>query len=108
MREWVTLLEEAIDNKLRKWRKSNTVENPGAVNFQWQFEQTLMVLAIVWINNHETVTFHCIGPSACHRYIYYGLNRKTFNRVCDRVGNLAQLVMHPPVDPDSMDDLDKV
>lgn len=99
MREWVASLEEVVDNKLIKWRKGNPVENPEAVSLQWQFEQSLMIITITWNDRQETVIFHCVGPTTCHRYIYFGLTNKTFNKICDRVGNLAQIIMHPPIDP---------
>jgi hypothetical protein len=99
MREWVSSLETVCDNRLRKWKKFNIVQNGGSVNLQWQFEETLIIINITWNDKRESVTFHCIGPQACHRYVFDGLTDKTFNKVCDRVGNLAQVIMHPPIYP---------
>lgn len=99
MREWVASLEEVMDNKLRNWKKVNVVQDDKSVNLQWQFEQTMMILNISWTDGNENVSFHCIGPIACHQYVFSGLDNKTFNKICDRVGNLAQVIMHPPIDP---------
>ena len=99
MREWVATLEEMIDNKLQKWKKNNVVQDGHDVNLQWQFEQTLMMINILWTDRTEAVVLHCIGPSVCHRYFFDGLTDRTFNKVCDRVGNLSQIIMYPPRDP---------
>ena len=96
MREWVASLEEMIDNKLKKWKKHNVVQDGQAVNLQWQFEETMMMVNVLWTDKTEAVVLHCVGPMVCHRYFFDGLTDRTFNKVCDRVGNLAQSIMYPP------------
>lgn len=99
MREWVSSLEEIIDNKLRKWRKENPIENGEAVHLRWQFEQTHVHLDIFWQDKKETVSMKYLSPRASHEYLWHGLDDRTFNKVMDRVGNLAQVTMYPPIDP---------
>lgn len=98
MREWVASLEGIVDNKLRKWRKENPIENGEAVHLRWQFEQTHIQIDIFWEDRKETVMLKLIGPRSSHDFMWHGLDDKTFNKVMDRVGNLAQVVMYPPVD----------
>lgn len=99
MREWVAALEEVIDNKLRKWKKENKIENGEAVQLRWQFEQTHINIDIFWEDRKETVKLQYLSPRADHQFIWHELNDKTFNKVMDRVGNLAQVTMHPPLEP---------
>lgn len=100
MREWVASLEEMIDNKLKKWRKENKIENGEAVHLRWQWEQTHMQIDVFWEDSKETLTLEYMSPRSSHSYMWHGLDDKTFNRVQDRIGNLAQNAMHPPIDPD--------
>lgn len=99
MREWVASLEEVIDHKLQKWKKSNRMENGEAVQLRWQWEQTHMSLNIFWEDQKEMVNLEYASPRISHSYQWHGLDNKTFNRVMDRVGNLAQVTMTPPIDP---------
>ena len=99
MREWTSALEEMIDNKLSKWIKRNPIQNGESILLGWQFEQTCMSLFVFWEDGKESVNLQCIGPRVSHSYFWNGLTDKTFNQVADRVGNLAQIVMHPPIDP---------
>jgi hypothetical protein len=99
MREWVSSLESIVDNKLRKWKKESRIENGECVQVEWQFEQTHIIMDIFWLDSEETVKLHYFGPRAHHSFIWHGLTDKTFNKVQDRVGNLAQVTMHPPIDP---------
>lgn len=99
MREWVSALEGIIDNKLRKWRKENPIENGEAVHLRWQFEQTHMQLDIFWQDKKESVTLKYLSPRITHEYLWHGLDDRTFNKVMDRVGNLAQVTMYPVIDP---------
>lgn len=99
MREWVASLEEVIDHKLQKWRKIPKVENGESVQLAWQWDQTRVTLNIFWEDQKETVNLQYTSPRVGHTYHWHGLADKTFNRVMDRVGNLAQITMHPPIDP---------
>lgn len=98
MRDWVASLEEVIDNKLKKWRKENKIENGESVQLRWQFEQTHIHLDIFWEDKKESVNFKYMSPRIDHSYQWDGLTDKTFNRIMDRVGNLAQVTMYPPID----------
>jgi hypothetical protein len=98
MRDWVASLEGIIDNKLRKWKKENRIENGEAVQLRWQFEQTHVHMDIFWRDKQESITLKYIGPRASHEYLWHGLDDRTFNKICDRVGNLAQVTMYPPID----------
>ena len=104
MREWIASLDEMISNKLRKWMKQNPIENGESVRLAWQFEQTTMKLYIFWEDKKELIKLKCEGPRIDNIYLWHGLDDKTFNKVADRVGNLAQVTMHPPIDP--LDTLD--
>lgn len=99
MRDWVAALEEMIDNKLRLWKKGNPIENGESVRLSWQFEQTCIQIFLFWEDGKEFVNLKCMGPRADHGYSWSGLDNRTFNKICDRIGNLAQVIMHPPIDP---------
>lgn len=99
MREWVSALEAVVDNKLKKWKKENKVENGESVQLRWQFEQTHMHLDIFWEDHKESVIFHYLSPRIDHSYRWHGLDETTLNRVMDRVGNLAQVTLCPPIEP---------
>ncbi len=98
MREWVSSLEEVVDNKLIKWLKASKIENGASVLMSWQFEQTYFHLYVFWEDGKEAVILNYLGPWDGCNYRCSGLNNKTFNRIMDRVGNLAQIVMTPPID----------
>lgn len=99
MRDWVSSLEEVIDNKLRGWKKESRIENGEVVQVQWQFEQTHIIIDIFWHDNEELVHLAYFGPRAKHNFTWHGLSDRTYNRVQDRIGNLAQITMYPPMDP---------
>lgn len=99
MREWVASLEGIIDNRLRKWRKSNKIENGEAVHLAWIWEQTHINLIVFWEDKKESVSVKYMSPRIDHAYHWHGLDDRTFNKVMDRVGNLAQVTMFPPIDP---------
>lgn len=99
MREWVASLEEVIDNKLKKWRKIPKVENGEAVQLAWQWEQTRISIDIFWEDKKETVNFSYTSPRTDHFHRWHGLDDKSFNQIMDRIGNLAQITMHPVIDP---------
>ncbi len=99
MREWVCSLEEVIDNKLRKWKKEPKMENGEVVELRWTYELTHVHLEIFWEDKKETVKLQYLSPRGDHNYLWHELNDRTFNKICDRVGNLAQVTMHPPIDP---------
>lgn len=98
MREWVASLEEIIDNKLNKWRKIPKVENGEAVQLAWQWEQTRLSMNIFWEDHKEGVNVEYTSPRTDHSFRWHGLNDKTFNKIMDRTGNLAQTTMYPAID----------
>ncbi len=98
MREWVGSLEGFIDKKLQKWRKENKIENGEAVQLRWQWEQTHFQLDIFWEDKKESVTLQFLSPRVSHTYQWHSLDDKTFNKILDRVGNLAQSAMYPPIE----------
>ncbi len=100
MREWISTLEDCIDKKLKKWIKESRIENGEVVQIEYQFEQTHIVLDIFWHDKEETVNLHYFAPRAKHLFTWHGLNDKTFDRIQDRIGNLAQTTMHPPLSPE--------
>lgn len=100
MREWVALLESEIDGRLTKWKKESRIENGEAVQVEWQFSQTHIIIDIFWEDGKEAVFLHYIAPRAAHKYSWHGLNSQTANRVMDRVGNLAQHTMYPIIEPE--------
>src|SRR5882757_5321535 len=93
MREWVSSLEVMIDNKLNKWKKESRIENGEAVQVEWQFNLTHIILDIFWEDGKEAAHLQFHSPRSSFRYEWAGLNNKTFNKVMDRVGNLAQVAM---------------
>ncbi len=100
MREWIASLEEMADNKLKKWRKESKIENGEAIQLRWQFEQSHIILDVFWEDKKETVHFQYHSPRASHRFEWPGLTDVTFNKVQDKIGNLAMITMHPPLDPE--------
>lgn len=99
MRDWIASLEEVIDNKLNKWRKIPKVENGESVQLAWQWDQTRLSMNIFWEDQKENVNLYYGSPRTDHAYRWHGLNDLTFNKIMDRVGNLAQVAMYPPIDP---------
>ncbi len=95
MREWVASLEEVIDNKLKLWKKESRIENGECVQVEWQFEQTHVIMDIFWDDHKEFINLMYLAPRAKHSYMWHGLTDKTFNKVMDRIGNLAQMTMYP-------------
>lgn len=100
MREWVSQLEVVIDKKLKLWRKVNLIQNGEAVQLSWQFEQAHIHLNIFWEDAKEIVKLQYLTPRADHAFQWHGLNERTIDMIHDRIGNLAQITMHPPVRPD--------
>lgn len=100
MREWVSSLESIIENKLKGWKKLQKIENGRIVQLAWQFEQSHVIIDIFWHDGQETVRLYVFGPIEDHDYTWHGLNNKTFNLVQDRIGNLTQMIMYPPIIPD--------
>lgn len=95
MREWVASLESVIDNKLRKWLKESRIENGEAVQAEWQFNLTHIILDIFWEEGKESVHMLFHSPRSTFQYRWSGLTDKTFDKIMDRVGNLAQVAMYP-------------
>src|SRR5580693_113568 len=104
MRDWIVSLETVADNKLVKWRKIPKVENGEAVQLAWQWDQTRIALNVFWEDGKELVNMQYTSPRISHTYSWHGLGDRTFNKVMDRLGNLAQITMHPPIDPMDFDD----
>lgn len=99
MREWVSALEEILDNKLRKWRKDNKIENGEVVQMRWQFEQMHFHMDVFWKDKAERIHLRFMSPRADYTFTWDELSDRTFNKVMDRVGNIAQSAMYPPIDP---------
>lgn len=99
MREWVASLEHHIDVRLKKWKKEPRIENGEAVQLRWQFEQTHVLLDIFWEDKHENAHLQYLSPRIDHSFRWHGLDGRTLNKIMDRIGNLAQVTMHPPIDP---------
>lgn len=98
MREWVASLEGVIDNKLAKWKKTPRIENGEAVMLGWQFELTLMILYIFWEDKKEMVKFRFQSPRDSHGHGWSGLDDTTFDKIMDRIGNLAQIAMYRAIE----------
>lgn len=98
MRDWVATLEGFIDGKLFKWRKIPKVENGASVQLAWQWEQTRISMNIFWKDGMELAVFSFTSPLIDHVYRLFGLTDKTFDKIMDRVGNLAQVTMYPLID----------
>lgn len=103
MRDWVATLEEMVDLKLMKWRKIPKVENGEAVQLAWQWEQTRLSLNVFWEDGKEMATLSYTSPRTDHGFRLHGLNNRTFNRLQDRIGNLAMSAMHPSIDPEDIE-----
>lgn len=91
--DWTIELEEMVDTKLKKWKKDDPVRSVQSVQYRWQFHQTHILLDVFKDVLH--FTYH--NPRAHQRFEWYGLTDETFDRVQDKVGNLAQITMHPPI-----------
>ena len=97
MREWVTSLEGMLDNKLKNWDKHRKWENGEAIHLMWQWEQTIIKLDVFWEDAKEVIRLKLISPRSFYDFMWDGLNDRTFNKIQDRVGNLAMAIMHPPL-----------
>ncbi len=75
------------------------MENGESVQLAWQWEQTRISMNIFWEEKKETVHLSCTSPRTDHDYRWHGLTDNTFNKIMDRVGNLAQTTMYPAKDP---------
>lgn len=98
MRDWVSSLEEIIDNKLKKWKKESRIENGEVVQVEWQFEQTHIILDIFWHDGEELIHLALFSPRDKHNFTWHGLTDRTFNKVQDRIGNLLTVMLNPPLD----------
>lgn len=99
MRDWIISLESMLDHKLRKWKKDDKMENGEVVQLRYQFEQTHILIEIFWHDKQEIVQLQYLGPRSRYSFLWHGLDERTFDRVMDRVGNLAQTTMFPPLEP---------
>jgi hypothetical protein len=99
MRDWIAALEVMVNNKLTRWDRQRKWENGEVVHLMWQWEQTIMKLDIFWQDEKEIIRLKYFSPHEDHDYMWNGLNNSTFNKVQDRIGNLAMRTVHPPIDP---------
>lgn len=97
--EWVSSLEEMIDNKLRRWVKEPRLDTDDVIQYAWRWKHSRMILNVFWRDGGEGVCLQYASPRVSHEYRWHGLVNQTFNRVMDRVGNLAQTTMYPPIEP---------
>jgi hypothetical protein len=97
-KEFADKIEYAIDNKLKKWKKYNSIVDKKSTQMEWQFEQTRFALHIFPNDEEEMVILQFFNPIHCARWTWSGLNDKTINKIIDRMGNLAQTTMYPPRD----------
>lgn len=101
MREWVATLEGTIDTRLNKlWKKESRIENGEAVQIEWQFEQTHIMIDIFWIDDAESVILKYLSPRTSHQFMWNGLNNRTVDRIMDRVAHLVMRTMYPPLEPE--------
>ncbi len=100
-REWVEPLEAMLDGKLKKWKKYDRWEDGEIFQLHWQFELTHITMDIFWQNHQEMLILNYAGPRSDHNFMWHGLDKKTFNHVQDRIGNLVMATMHPVIDPES-------
>jgi hypothetical protein len=98
-REWVASLEGLLDHKLKKWLKENPCSNGEVIQLRWTFEQTHIHLDIFWEDQKETISLHYLSPRGNHDFLWHGLDDKVISKISDRIGNLAQITMHPAIDP---------
>lgn len=99
MRQWTADLEGIIDNKLKKWQKIPMMQNGKAVQLTWHFGQSWIMLNIFWEDGEERVDLAFLSPPMDYDYSFPRLTDLTFNRVSERIGNLAMLALHPPIEP---------
>lgn len=100
MRLWVSRIEEYVDQKLKRFKKGDRIENGEVVTLSWQYLQTTFTLEIFWEDHVETVRLIYNSPRNSQDFLWHGLNNKTVNRIVDRVGNLAQHTLAPPIEPE--------
>lgn len=98
MRDWVSALEQVVENKLKGWKKESRIENGECVQIEWQFEQTHIIIDIFWHDHEELVKLHIFGPRVNHGFTWHGLTNRTFNKVQDRIGNMIGFILNPPLD----------
>ncbi len=100
MQDWTAGLESMVDNKLKKWDKHRKWENREAIHYLWQWEHTLIKIDVFWRDQKETIRLKYTSPREDHDFMWHGLDLLTFNKIQDRVGNLAMTTMHPIIDPE--------
>lgn len=98
-RAWIISLEEMVGKKLKKWDKQRKWENGEVIHIMWQWEHTIIKMDIFWEDKKETIKLLCVGPRENHEYIYHSLTTKSLRQLEDRIGNLAMLIFHPPIEP---------
>lgn len=99
MREWISILEGEIDDRLKTWKKESRIENGEAVQIEWQFEQTHVLIDIFWRDGMESAHLKLFSPRSSYSFIWHGLTDQTYHRIMDRVGNLTLYMMNPPIEP---------
>jgi len=95
MREYLAELETDLERMLKKWKKESRIENGEAVQVEWQFQQSHIIVDVFWHDKEERINVYCINPH--HRIRegrWRGLTRETGRKVMDMAGNFAQIVMN--------------
>lgn len=94
MREYTAKLDEMVSHSLKLWKKLTHIENGEAVSIVWQFEQALIVIDIFWKDGGEGIHLLVNSPRHSHKFTWTGLTEDTLDRLIDRIGNLAQMLMY--------------
>jgi len=92
MREYVAELETRIDLRLKKWKKESRIENGEAVQVEWQYEQSHIILDFFWHDGEERMNLYCISPRNQRRGGWDNISKKTETAIMDIIGNFAQIV----------------
>lgn len=97
MREYIAELETRIDGMLRRWKKESRIENGEAVQIEWQFEQSHIIMNVFWHDKREGINIYCLNPHLQTREgKWKGLDKRSEKSVMDMIGNFAQIVMSMP------------
>jgi hypothetical protein len=93
MREYIAALETHIDLMLKKWKKESKIENGRVVQFEWQFEQSHIILDLFWHDGEEHIDIICHNPHHRLRTGTWLLSDPHIEKgIMDKIGNFAQIV----------------
>jgi hypothetical protein len=92
MRQYIAELETRVDMALNKWKKESRIENGEAVQIEWQYEQSHVIIDVFWEDDAESIVLQCINPRFGWRHHWKSLSKENVNRIMDRVGNFAQII----------------